>query len=65
MVDRSHSFPPKDAPTCILCGDIGLNDHAGTWKFCLCEAGQELLKGDPEAAARAQEKLDRLEGLVR
>ncbi len=64
-MSKSIPWVPFDSPTCTICGDKGLNEKTGVWKFCLCPAGQDLLKGDPDAAARAQEKLDRLEGLVR
>ena len=58
-------IPWYDGPDCVICAGSGVHDKEGIYKFCLCSAGQELLKGDPEAAARAQEKLDRQEGLVR
>jgi len=58
-------IPWYTGPDCVFCAGSGVHCIEGIYKFCSCEDGKALSQGDPEAAARAQEKLDRQEGLVR
>ena len=61
MTDRNHSFPPKDAPFCILCGDSGLHRHAGEWAFCGCPAGVKRRIAEPGLADESNATLRALE----
>ncbi len=62
MVDRSHHFPPPDAPDCTLCADSGFNKWTGRWDFCGCEAGNRERLKDPFAASSMNFALGKLEG---
>jgi len=66
MVDRSHHFPPPDAPDCTICGDSGLYNWLGVWYVCgdphtegKREELQKQADGANEAFARLERKVNR------
>lgn len=50
-----HKIPDFNPnwPNCMFCGDSGLHDWEGEWKFCRCVAGAQKALREPHAAEKA------------